>query len=134
MSRGCRTSYWGLSKYIGQGAGCRGAPRQTEAQRSSNALSCLSAAAGEQRTADATRKPSAPLHAALRCAALHLCCLQGGNSSSGLAAAEDGSGAVWTGELIVEVRGQLQPVEECISAEQPPSNVDAHCLPQTSQH
>jgi hypothetical protein len=42
------------------------------------------------------------------CAVCGVCAVrlaQGGNSSSGLAAAEDGSGAVWTGDLIVEVRG-----------------------------
>lgn len=33
------------------------------------------------------------------------CGLQGGNSSSGLSAVEDGSGAVWNGDLIVEVGG-----------------------------
>lgn len=34
---------------------------------------------------------------------LYCVVLQGGNSSSGLSAAEDGSGAVWNGDLIVEV-------------------------------
>jgi hypothetical protein len=37
-------------------------------------------------------------------AALCLLTRQGGNSSSGLSAAEDGSGAIWKGDLIVEVR------------------------------